>query len=114
VSTTVKKRFFLILFGLILAVGFIVPASVLGAGDDCPPPSEGPSGDPATDNPTSDPTGSDGTDTTGDGDETANDGLFGSLGVSSSSNLTIGIMVVVGVIVCVVYLVMVGRVGEDD
>lgn len=112
----VDKRFFLILFGLILAVGFILPASVLGAGDDCPPPTEGPPNDPGVDNPSSgdDPTGNDGTDTTTDGDETANDGLFGSLGGASSSQLTIGIMVVVGVIVGAVYLVMVGRMDEDE
>jgi hypothetical protein len=114
VRAMVDKRFFLIIFGLVLAVGFLVPASVLGAGDDCPPPTEGPPNDPSVGDPTSgDPTGGDGTDTSSE-DETANDGLFGSLGGASSSSLTIGIMVVVGVIVCVVYLVMVGRVGEEE
>ena len=112
----VDKRILLILFGLVLAIGFAVPASVLGAGDDCPPPTEGPPNDPGVDNPSSgdEPTGTDGTDTTSDEGETSNDGLFGSLGGASSSQLTIGIMVVAGVIVGAVYLVMVGRMDEDE
>ncbi len=112
----VDKRFLLILFGLVLAIGFAVPASVLGAGDDCPPPTEGPPNDPAIDDPSSgdDPAGTDGTDKTSDEGETSDDGLFGSLGGASSSQLTIGIMVVAGVIVGAVYLVMVGRMGEDE
>lgn len=110
------KRFLLILFGLVLAIGFVVPASVLGAGDDCPPPTEGPPNDPGVDNPSygDEPTGTDGTDTTSEEDGTSDDGLFGSLGGASSSQLTIGIMVVAGVIVGAVYLVMVGRMDDDQ
>jgi len=113
VRAVVEKRYLLIIIGLILAVGFIVPASVMGAGDDCPPPTEGPPDDPSVGDPTSgDPTGNDGTDTTIDDDGTSNDGLFGSLGGASSSQMTIGIVVVVGVIVGVAYLVMVSRMDE--
>jgi hypothetical protein len=121
VRNQVDKRFFMILFGFVLAVGFLLPSAVMGAGDDCPPPTEGPPNDPSAGDPTGgdyptggEPAGNDGTDTTSDADETSSEGLFGSLGGASSSQITIGIMVVVGVIVGAVYLVMVSRMEPDE
>ncbi len=103
-------------FALLLAIGLAVPGICGAAGDDCPPPSVSPPDDPAVDDPSSDdePPASDDTGPTGTEEESSDDGLFGSLGGADSGQLTIGIMFVVGVVVVAVYLLMIGRMDEDE
>jgi len=98
---------------ILLMMAFLaVPSIALGAGDDCPPPSESPLDDPGyvpnDEQPAGDaPSGGD-----APSEKTSSDGTFGSLGSMSSGQLTIGVIAVVGVIVGAVYLLMVGR-GEE-
>ncbi len=114
----VDRRVHIILLGAFLALGLVVPMTALGAGDDCPPPSEQPFEDPgyveSDDPPAGGVTGGNG----GDGDSSGDDGsdeggVFGSLGSMSSGQLTIGILAVVGVIVGAVYFFMVTRMDDD-
>lgn len=53
-------------------------------------------------------------DPTDEVDGTESGGLFGSLGVASSSEMTLGIIVAIGIVVGAVYLLMVGRFDDDD
>ena len=109
------RRVHIILLGAFLALGLVVPMTALGAGDDCPPPSEQPFEDPGyvelNDPPKGGGTGGDG----GGSEETTaeDEGVFGSLGSMSSGQLTIGILAVVGVIVGAVYFFMVTRMDDD-
>ena len=41
-----NKRYNFLLLGAFLVIGLVVPMTALGAGDDCPPPSEQPFEDP--------------------------------------------------------------------
>ncbi len=103
-------------FALLMAMGLAVPGICGAAGDDCPPPSVSPPDDPAADDPGSgdEPPADDDTGPTGTEEGSSNDGLFGSLGGEGPSQLTMGILFVVGVIVVAVYLIMVGRMDEDE
>lgn len=110
-------RYHILLLGAMLTLALIVPMSAMGAGDDCPPPSEQPFEDPGyVENdppPANDDTGDGGTG--GSGETTSeDDGTFGSLGGMSGGQLTLAALVVVGVIVGVVYLLMVGRMDGDE
>jgi hypothetical protein len=101
--TTVRKYLIIQLF-LLIVIGLVLPISAMGAGDDCPDPGTG-GFDPGTpDDTTDDTTGGDGT----SGVPPVEEGGY------SSSQLTIGILVAVGIIVGVVYLLMVGRYEEED
>ena len=113
-----NKRIQFILLGAFLIIGLAVPMATIGAGDDCPPPSEQPLEDPGY-VPSDDPPVSGG-DGGGSGspasttEETSEDGgVFGSLGSMSGGQLTIGILAVVGVIVGAVYFFMVSRMDDD-
>ena len=112
-------RLNILLIGAMLALAIVVPAYALAAGDDCPPPSEEPFVDPGYVENDPPPTG-DGSDDGGDGgggtEETGSEdeGALASLGDMSGGQLTMAALVVVGVIVGVVYLVMVGRMEEDE
>lgn len=110
-------RYHIIILGAVLALALAVPMTALGAGDDCPPPSEQPFEDPGYVEP-EDPVGGDGSGGSGgsapSGEETTEDGgLFGSLGGMSTGQLTIGILAVVGVIVGAVYFFMLARMDDD-
>jgi len=111
-------RYHILLLGAFLVIGLVVPMTAMGAGDDCPPPSEQPFEDPGyienEDPPVGggDGDGEDGEETTESGTEDG--GVFGSLGSVSTGQLTIGILAVVGVIVGAAYIVMVGRVDDED
>ena len=111
----VDRRVHIILLGAFLALGLVVPMTALGAGDDCPPPSEQPFEDPGYVENNDPPTGGgNGGDGVGSEETTAEDeGVFGSLGSMSSGQLTIGILAVVGVIVGAVYFFMVTRMDDD-
>ncbi|UCC92486.1 MAG: hypothetical protein JSW25_07390 [Thermoplasmata archaeon] len=113
----VDRRVHVLLIGAFLALGLLVPMTALGAGDDCPPPSETPLEDPGYVPPEDPPTGGEsGGNGGGGGEETTSEdgGTFGSLSSMSSGQLTIGILAVVGVIVGAVYFFMVSRMDEDD
>jgi len=99
------------LLTVLLLVAFLaVPLTALGAGDDCPPPSESPLDDPGYVPSDDQPTG--GAPSSGDSspsEETSSGGTFGSLGGMSTGQLTMGVVAAVGVIVGAIYLFMVGR-----
>ena len=109
------KKISIVQFALLMAIGLAVPGICAAAGDDCPPPSISPPDEPGSDSPetgdspTPDDSGAEGVE-----EESADEGLFGSLSGASSSQLTIGILFVLGVIVGVVYLIMLGRLDNDD
>ena len=107
-----RHIYVLMLCGLIAAC-LAAPTAALGA-DDCPPPSEQPFVDPGfIEGDNLDTGGGDGSQNdTGEVEEDS--GVLGSLGNVSSGQLTMGIMVVVGVIVGVAYLLMVSRMDADD
>jgi len=114
----VNKRIHILLLGAFLVIGLLVPTTALGAGDDCPPPSETPLNDPGyienDDPPAGGVTGGDGDGGADPVDDSSEDGgVFGSLGSMSGGQLTIGILAVVGVLVGAVYFVMVSRMDDD-
>ena len=99
---------------LLILATLVLSVNAMGAGDDCPPPSsgrydencyrpgddEGKAGDDAPE-----------VDDTMGGES---GGTFGSLGGVAGSQLTLGILVAVGIIVGAVYLFMVGRNEEPE
>ena len=96
----------------LIAICLAVPMGALGA-DDCPPPSTQPFNDPGyIEDDSTDDTGGAGPDTTEEVSEDS--GVLGSLGSMSSGQLTLGVMVIVGVVVGVVYLLMIGRIEVDE
>ena len=111
------KRAYIFVLGAFLVAGLALPMAALGAGDDCPPPSEGVFEDPGYVENDSPPPGSGGSGGDGGGTgETASEdgGTFGSLGGLNSSQLTVAALAVVGVFVGAAYLIMVGRMDEDE
>jgi hypothetical protein len=113
----VDRRVHIILLVAFLALGLVVPMTALGAGDDCPDPSEQEQEDPGYVPNESPPTGGNGGDGGGGGtgETTSEDGgTFGSLSSMSGGQITIGILAVVGVIVGAVYFFMVSRIDEDE
>ena len=113
-----NNRLHLILLGAVLVIGLAIPMTTMGAGDDCPPPSEQPFEDPGyVENDDPPVTGGDGGGSGGPASSTEDDsedgGVFGSLGSVSGGQLTIGILAVVGVIVGAVYFFMVSRMDND-
>lgn len=112
----VDRRLHIIMLGAFVALGLVVPMTALGAGDDCPDPSEQPFEDPGYVENNDPPTGGgNGGDGGGSGETTTEDGgVFGSLGSMPTGQLTIGILAVVGVIVGAVYFFMVSRMDEDE
>jgi hypothetical protein len=111
------RRVHIILLGAFLAIGLVVPMSAMGAGEDCPPPSEQPLEDPGYVPPEDTPSdgGSGDGGGGGTGETTSEDGgSFGSLSSMSGGQITIGILAVVGVIVGAVYFFMVARMDDDE
>ncbi len=112
-------RYPIILLGAILTLALVAPMYVMGAGDDCPPPSEQPFEDPGyveNDPPAEgDGTGGDGDGSGGSSETTSEDGgAFGSLSSMSGGQLTIAALAILGVFVGAIYLIMVGRMEDDD
>ncbi len=103
----------IVALALLVIIGLVVPSVALGAGDDCPPPSEGDNNEvytpPPDDEEEEQPAAPQKEETTED-----SDGALTSLGDMSGHELIMAAVVVVGVIVGVVYLVMVGRMNEDE
>jgi hypothetical protein len=107
------KAFTLTSLALLVVLSLAVPGIAMGAGDDCPPPGDGgndevytpPTGDEGGEEQPSDPEegGTDGDD----------GGVLGSLGNMSSSQLTFGILAIVGVIVGAVYFYVAMSMDDD-
>jgi hypothetical protein len=113
----VDRIYIITMLGAFLALGLVVPMNALGAGEDCPPPSETNFEDPGYIENEAPPTGGDGGGNEVGGSEettTEDGGVFGSLGSMSGSQLTMGALAVVGVIVGAVYFLMVSRMDGDE
>ena len=111
------NKSYIVMLLVLLLVGLVLPAGAMGAGDDCPDPGDGGANDPSG---VQDPGDDDEEDTdspaspASEDEGTGSGGLFGSLGVASSSQMTLGALIVVGVVVGAVYLMLVGRFEDDD
>lgn len=102
----------LLLCGLIVAC-LAAPMGALGA-DDCPPPSGQPFDDPGYIEDDDQDTGGGDAPQEDTGTVEEDSGVLGSLGSVSTGQLTMGVMVVVGVIAGVAYLLMMSRMDADE
>ena len=103
----------LVVMAAMVVVGLAVAGIATGAGDDCPPPSDGGNNEVYT------PPPDDGNDdeepeVSPEEGTSEDDGvLFGSMGSVSSAQLTIGILALVGVIGGAIYMYFAVRIGDD-
>ena len=103
----------LISLALVVVLGLAVSGMAAGAGDDCPPPSDG-GNDEVYTPPEDDGQGNEAPESPENEETTEDDGgAFGSLGNMSSGQLTIGILAVLGVVVAAVYFYVAMRMDDD-